>query len=92
MRKTLKRAKEKKDDLPKELGLYKDIKVSDDFDSSLHELKFSCSECKARFSSEFPKSGYPSNLYVLSFSNYLAIRDESGYINFPKVDYCFFTE
>ena len=36
MRKTLKRAKEKKDDLPKELGLSKDIKVSDDFDSSLH--------------------------------------------------------
>ena len=46
--------------LPKELDLSKDIKVSDDFDSSLHELKFSCSECTARFSSEFPKSGYPS--------------------------------
>ena len=60
MRKTLKSAKEKKDDLPKELDLSKDIKVSDDFDSSLHELKFSCSECTARFSSEFPKSGYPS--------------------------------
>ena len=44
----------------KELDLSKDIKVSDDFDSSLHELKFSCSECTARFSSEFPKSGYPS--------------------------------
>ena len=44
----------------KELDLSKDIKVSDDFDSSLHELKFSCSECTARFSSEFPKSGYLS--------------------------------
>ena len=52
--------KEKPDDLSKELDLSKDIKVSDDFDSSLHELKFSCSECTARFSSEFPKSGYPS--------------------------------
>ena len=44
----------------KEQDLSKDIRVSDDFDSSLHELKFSCSECTARFSSEFPKSGYPS--------------------------------
>ena len=60
MMKTLKSAKEKKDDLPKELDLSKDIKVSDDFDSSLHELKLSCSEFTARFSSEFPKSDYPS--------------------------------
>ena len=29
-----------------------DIKVSDDFDSSLHELKFHCSECTDKFSSE----------------------------------------
>ena len=69
MRKTLKRAKEKKDDLPKELGLSKDIKVSDDFDSSLHGLKFSCSECSARFSSEFPKSGYPS-LFLADIVSY----------------------